>query len=167
VKRSSGLLLFRIRGGALEVLLVHPGGPYWAKKDLGAWSIPKGEPGPGEEPLDAAIREFEEETGFRPGERLLPLAPVRQPGGKEVLAWAAEGDVDAAALRSNTFSMEWPPRSGRKAEFPEVDRAGWFAVDVARRKILRGQLGLLDELERLVEPRLVHRPPATRPPRGA
>jgi predicted NUDIX family NTP pyrophosphohydrolase len=153
MKRSAGLLLYRIRAGALEALLVHPGGPLWAKKDLGAWSIPKGEYGSGEDPLEAARREFEEETGFRVTGPLLPLTRVRQPGGKEVLAWAVEGDADAAAVRSNTFSMEWPPRSGRKVEFPEVDRAAWFDVDEARRKILKGQLPLLDELERLLPSR--------------
>lgn len=153
MKRSAGLLMYRIRAGAAEILLVHPGGPFWARKDLGAWSIPKGEFGPGEDPLAAARREFEEETGIQPGEPFLPLAAVRQPGGKEVLAWAVEGDADPAAIRSNTFSMEWPPRSGRKAEFPEVDRAGWFALGVARRKILKGQLPLLEQLERLLAPR--------------
>jgi predicted NUDIX family NTP pyrophosphohydrolase len=150
MKRSAGLLMYRIRGGAVEVLLVHPGGPFWAKKDLGAWSIPKGEYAPGEDPLDAARREFEEETGIRPGGPLLPLAAARQPGGKEVLAWAVAGDADPAAIRSNTFSMEWPPRSGRTADFPEVDRAGWFALDGARKKILKGQLALLEQLERLL-----------------
>jgi predicted NUDIX family NTP pyrophosphohydrolase len=152
MKRSAGLLMYRIRGGAAEVLLVHPGGPFWAKKDLGAWSIPKGEYGPGEDPLDAARREFEEETGIRPGGPLLPLAAAgRQPGGKEVLAWAVEGDADPAAIRSSTFWLEWPPRSGKQLEFPEVDRAGWFAIDVARRKIVRGQVALLEQLERLLE----------------
>jgi len=148
MKRSAGLLLYRIRGGAVEVFLVHPGGPFWAKKDLGAWSIPKGEYGPGEDPLEAARRELEEETGLRPGGPPLPLGSARQPGGKEVLAWAVEGDADPAAIRSNTFSMEWPPRSGKQAEFPEVDRAGWFAMDVARKKILKGQVALLEQLER-------------------
>ncbi len=150
LKRSAGILMYRIRGGAVEVLLVHPGGPFWAKKDLGAWSIPKGEYESGEDPLDAARRELEEETGLRPGGPLLPLAPVRQPSGKEVLAWAVEGDADPATIRSHTFVTEWPPRSGRKAEFPEVDRAGWFAVDVARQKILKGQIALLDQLEQIL-----------------
>jgi predicted NUDIX family NTP pyrophosphohydrolase len=142
--------MYRTRNGALEVLLVHPGGPFWAKKDEGAWSIPKGEPGPNEDPLRAALRELEEETGFRAAGEMSALAPARQAGGKEVVAWAVEGDADPAALRSNTFSMEWPPGSGREAEFPEVDRAGWFPIEVARRKLLKGQLPLLDELARLV-----------------
>ena len=153
MRRSAGLLMYRMHGGALEVFLVHPGGPFWAKRDLGAWSIPKGEYASEEDPLAAARREFEEETGIRPGGPLLPLAAARQPGGKEVLAWAVEGDADPAAIRSNAFSMEWPPRSGRKAEFPEVDRAGWFTMDVARDKILKGQGAFLERLERLLEPR--------------
>jgi len=152
-KRSAGVLLYRIRAGSPEVLLVHPGGPLWARKDLGAWSIPKGEYGAGEEPLEAARRELEEETGIRANGPFLPLGEVRQAGGKEVLAWAVEGEADAAAIRSNTFTMEWPPRSGRRAEFPEVDRAGWFPLDVARRKILKGQLPFLEEIEGLLRPR--------------
>jgi predicted NUDIX family NTP pyrophosphohydrolase len=149
-KRSAGLLLYRIRKGAMEVFLAHPGGPYWANKDLGVWSIPKGEIDEGEDPLEAARREFEEETGFCPEGVFRELTPVRQRSGKIVHAWAVEGDCDPAAIRSNTFSMEWPPRSGRQQEFPEVDRAGWFAVDCAKEKILEGQRGLLDELRRLV-----------------
>ena len=147
------MLPYRIREGSLEVLLVHPGGPLWARKDLGAWSIPKGEYDAGEDPVEAARRELEEETGIRAAAPLLALGKVRQAGGKEVLAWAVEGDADAAAIRSNTFSMEWPPRSGRSVEFPEVDRAGWFPMDVARRKILKGQLPFLDEIEGLLRPR--------------
>jgi predicted NUDIX family NTP pyrophosphohydrolase len=134
------------------VLLVHPGGPFWARKDLGAWTLPKGEPAPGEEPLEAARREFREETGFSPEGPFLPLPPVRQRGGKEVLAWAVAGDVDPLALRSNTFSLEWPPRSGRRAEFPEVDRAAWFGIEAARERILPGQAPLLDELLRVLGP---------------
>jgi len=153
MRRSAGLLMYRTRGGELEVFLVHPGGPIWAAKDLGAWSIPKGECGSGERPLDAARREFEEETSFSATGPYLPLDPVRQPGGKEVLAWAVEGDADAAAARSNAFSMEWPPRSGRTAQFPEVDRAAWFTLDVARAKISKGQVPLLDQLERLAASR--------------
>ena len=149
-KRSAGLLLYRVRKGALEVFLAHPGGPFWEKKDLGVWSIPKGEIDEGEDPLEAAQREFEEETGFSPAGMFRELTPVRQRSGKVVHAWAVEGDCDPAAVRSNTFSMEWPPRSGRQQEFPEVDRAGWFAVDCAKEKILEGQRGLLDELRRLV-----------------
>ena len=149
-KNSAGLLLYRIRGGTLEVFLAHPGGPFWAKKDLGVWSIPKGEIDEGEEPLGAARREFEEETGFRPEGIFRELTPVRQRSGKIVHAWAVEGDCDPTALRSNTFTLEWPPRSGRMQEIPEVDRGGWFAVDPAKEKILEGQRGLLDELRRLI-----------------
>ena len=145
-KRSAGLLLYRLKNGRLEVLLVHPGGPYWAKKDDGAWSIPKGEYTEGEEPLAAARREFEEETGICPEGEAIPLGTIRQPGGKLVTAFAMEGDLDAAAIRSNTFSMEWPPRSGRMQTFPEVDRAGWFGKEEAERKILRGQLPILRAL---------------------
>jgi predicted NUDIX family NTP pyrophosphohydrolase len=156
-KQSAGILLHRRRNGATEVLLVHPGGPLWAKRDDGAWSIPKGEFEPGESAEAVAVREFREEVGceLRGGE-LQPLAPLRQPGGKRVLAFAVAGDCDAENVRSNTFTMEWPPRSGRRREFPEVDRAGWFGVAEARRKILPAQAPLLDELARVVgekEPR--------------
>ncbi|MCU0582352.1 MAG: NUDIX domain-containing protein [Syntrophales bacterium] len=147
VKRSAGLLLYRLREGALEVFLVHPGGPFWAKKDIGAWSIPKGEIGEGEEPLEAARREFEEETGFRPEGVFRELLPVRQRSGKTVYAWAVEGDCDPAAIRSNTFPLEWPPRSGRVLDIPEVDRGGWFGIPQAREKILDGQRPLLAQLE--------------------
>jgi len=123
---SAGLLMYRHRGGILQVFLVHPGGPYWAKKDLGSWSIPKGEFTPDEDPLEAAKREFEEETGFSASGPFSPLTPIKQPSGKIVQAWAFEGDGDPSAIKSNTFSMEWPPRSGKYQEFPEVDRAGWF-----------------------------------------
>ena len=150
MKQSAGILLFRDRAGRLEVLLVHPGGPFWAKKDAGAWTIPKGAIEEGEEPLAAARREFEEETGTRPVGEALPLSPRRQPGGKLVLAWAVRGDLDATAVTSTSFTMEWPPRSGRQQEFPEVDRAGWFALDAARVKILKGQAPFLDDLQRLV-----------------
>ena len=152
-KRSAGLLVYRRVEGEPEVLLVHPGGPYWAKKDEGAWSLPKGEYEPDEDPLDVAIREFEEELGIEPPETKEPtfLGEVRQPGGKLVSAWAVEGEVDVSDVRSNTFTMEWPPRSGRTAEFPEVDRAGWFDLETARRKLLRGQLGLLDRFAELLE----------------
>jgi predicted NUDIX family NTP pyrophosphohydrolase len=145
-RKSAGLLLHRLRGGALEVLLVHPGGPYWARKDAGAWTIPKGEFEDGEEPLAAARREFHEETGFDPQGEMTPLRPLRQPGGKVIHAWAVEGDADAAAMRSNMFSMEWPPKSGRLQEFPEVDRAAWMPLDEARAKIIAGQLPFLEEL---------------------
>lgn len=147
-KTSAGILLWR-RREELEVFLVHPGGPFWVKKDLGAWSIPKGEIGEGEEPLACAVRELTEETGFTVDGPFVALRPIRQAGGKTVHAWAAEGDCDPAALRSNVFSMEWPPRSGRLQDFPEVDRAAWFELGEARRKILAAQAPLLDELARL------------------
>ncbi len=148
---SAGILLYRTGGGATEVLLVHPGGPFWARRDAGVWSIPKGEYEDGEDPRACALREFEEETGsaLPPGE-LIDLGSVKQRGGKVVSAWAAEGDLDADAVRSNTFTMEWPPRSGRTAEFPEVDRAGWFDPDSARDKLNPAQTAFLDRLlERL------------------
>ena len=150
-KKSAGLLLFRQRPEGAEVLLVHPGGPFWARKDEGAWSIPKGEFGEEEDPLAAAMREFEEETGARPAGEFVPLEPLKQPGGKLIFAWALGSDFDPASLKSNTFSMEWPPRSGRRQEFTEVDRAAWFGVESARRKILKGQAGFLDQLIRYLE----------------
>jgi predicted NUDIX family NTP pyrophosphohydrolase len=145
-KKSAGLLAFRERAGGLEVLLVHPGGPFWAKKDEGAWSIPKGEIADNEEPLAAAQREFAEECGVAPEGDFIPLGSVKQAGGKQVFAWAFRFEFDPATLRSNTFSMEWPPKSGKQREFPEVDRAEWFTLDAARVKILKGQAPLLDEL---------------------
>jgi predicted NUDIX family NTP pyrophosphohydrolase len=151
VRRSAGILLYRLTGGAPEVLLVHPGGPFWARKDAGVWSIPKGEYDDAEDPRACALREFEEETGtaLPPGE-LIELGSVRQKSGKVVSAWAAEGDLDADSVRSNTFTMEWPPRSGRTAEFPEIDRAAWFGIDAAREKLVAAQAELLDRLlERL------------------
>jgi predicted NUDIX family NTP pyrophosphohydrolase len=149
-KRSAGILLYRRAGFGLELLLVHPGGPFWAKKDLGAWSIPKGEYSAGEDALEVARREFEEETGARPQGEYLPLGEVVQGGGKIVTAWALEGDFDPATLRSNTFEMEWPPKSGRKQSFPEVDRAQWFAPADARAKILRAQGELIARLEKAI-----------------
>jgi predicted NUDIX family NTP pyrophosphohydrolase len=147
---SAGILLFRRADQAPEVLLVHPGGPYWAKKDLGAWSIPKGLVEDGEEPIESALRELEEELGspfdFAP-ETLIELGSVRQKAGKVVHCWAAEGDFDPATLRCNTFSMEWPPRSGVEREFPEVDRAEWFGLDEARVKIIAAQGEFLDRLK--------------------
>jgi predicted NUDIX family NTP pyrophosphohydrolase len=146
-KRSAGILLHRNKNGAREVLLVHPGGPFWAKKDAGAWSIPKGEYEDGEDARACALREFGEELGAPPPEgELVDLGEVRQKGGKVVTAWALEGDADAASITSNTFTMEWPPRSGQTKEFPEIDRAGWFALDTARDKILPAQAPLLDRL---------------------
>jgi predicted NUDIX family NTP pyrophosphohydrolase len=134
----------------LEVFLVHPGGPFWVKKDFGAWSIPKGEFDPGDDPLAAARREFQEETGCVSEGPFLPLNPVRQGSGKIVHAWAFEGDCDAARIESNTFLIEWPPHSGNQQEFPEVDRAGWFGVETAKVKILKGQSPLISELQRIL-----------------
>lgn len=149
-KRSAGILLYRTTGPAPEVLLVHPGGPLWARRDAGAWSIPKGEYDDGEDPRDCAVREFEETGAALPAGELIELGSVSQKGGKMVSAWAAQGEIDAAAVRSNTFMMEWPPRSGRTAEFPEIDRAGWFDLDEARAKLVPAQAAFLDRLlERL------------------
>jgi predicted NUDIX family NTP pyrophosphohydrolase len=146
-KRSAGILLHRRRDGAHEVLLVHPGGPFWAKKDAGAWSIPKGEYEDGEDARACALREFAEELGSPPPDgELVDLGEVRQRGGKVVTAWALAGDADADAIHSNTFTMEWPPRSGTMREFPEVDRAAWFGLDEARERILPAQAPLLDRL---------------------
>jgi predicted NUDIX family NTP pyrophosphohydrolase len=148
-KTSAGILLYRYRGHTPQVFLVHPGGPLWARKDAGAWSIPKGEYDPGEDPLAAALREWEEETGIpleNARQSFIALEPVKQKGGKTVHAWATDGDFDPATVRSNTFEMEWPPRSGKKASFPEVDKAGWFEIPEARQKILEGQQPLIDAL---------------------
>jgi predicted NUDIX family NTP pyrophosphohydrolase len=152
-KKSAGLMMFRQRNGVIEVLLVHPGGPLWAKKDVGVWSIPKGEVDQGEDELAAAKREFEEETGLHPQAELLPLGTIKQKSGKLVRAWAYEGDCDRASLRSNVFQMEWPPHSGKKQQFPEVDRAEFFGLEEAKRKINPAQAPLLDELERIVTSR--------------
>ncbi len=142
-KHSAGLLLYRRTDAGVEVLLVHPGGPFWARRDEGAWSIPKGEVGAGEDAFAAALREFAEEVGAPPAGDPIALAPVRQAGGKLVQAWALAGDLDPAAIRSNTFTLEWPPRSGLQREFPEVDRAAWFSLDEASRRVNRGQRPLL------------------------
>ena len=147
---SAGLLMYRRAGGKLQVLLAHPGGPFFRHKDEGAWSIPKGEVGPGEYPLAAAVREFGEEIGVAPTGPFLALIPVKQKRGKLVHAWAFEGDCDRSSISCNTFTIEWPPRSGRHEEFPEVDRAGFFGPDEARRKVNAGQVPLIDELERIV-----------------
>jgi predicted NUDIX family NTP pyrophosphohydrolase len=149
---SAGLLMYRRAGDGVQVLLVHPGGPFFRNKDEGCWSIPKGEVGPGEEPLDAAVREFEEEIGTAPTGPYLPLAlgSVKQKGGKAVHAWAFEGDCDPTAITCNSFTIEWPPRSGRRVEFPEVDRAAFFGFAEARRKVNAAQVPLIDELERIV-----------------
>jgi predicted NUDIX family NTP pyrophosphohydrolase len=152
MKRSAGLLVYRSVGGTVEVLLVHPGGPFWAKRDDGAWSLPKGEHGPDEDPLEVAVREFQEELGSAPpaGRSPVLLGELRQPSGKRVTAWALEGDLDVGTVRSNTFTIEWPPGSGGTREFPEVDRAGWFDLEAARRKLVRGQVGFIDRLSKLV-----------------
>jgi predicted NUDIX family NTP pyrophosphohydrolase len=152
-KRSAGILLFRRRAGEPQVLLAHPGGPLWARRDLGAWSIPKGEVDEGEDALACALREFEEELGTpAPAGPHIDLGTIRQKGGKLVQGWAVEGDLDPDTARSGTFTMEWPPRSGRMREFPEVDRAAWFRVEEARERLLPAQVELVDRLvERLAQ----------------
>jgi predicted NUDIX family NTP pyrophosphohydrolase len=149
-KNSAGLLMYRRQDSELEVLLVHLGGPFWAKKDAGAWFIPKGEVNPGEDELAAARREFEEETGVAPGVKLLPLGRVQHKSGKKVAAWAFEGDCDPAALRSNTFAIEWPPRSGKTREFPEIDRAAFFTLEAAREKMHAAEYAFVQRLVDLV-----------------
>jgi predicted NUDIX family NTP pyrophosphohydrolase len=149
-KNTAGILMYRYRGPMIEVFLVHPGGPFWTKKDAGSWSVPKGQIDENEDPLDAARREFEEETGFAVDGDFTRLEPVKQAGGKVVHTWAIEGDCNAEAIKSNMFSMEWPPRSGKRQEFPEVDRAGWFSVETAKGKILKAQIGLLEDLQRKI-----------------
>src|SRR6201987_6565522 len=156
-KQSAGLLLYRNADGRVEVFLVHPGGPFWVKTDDGAWSIPKGEFADGEEPLEAAKREFKERTSFSAEGKIKgkfePLNPVKQPGGKTVYAWAVEGDGDAGAIRSNSFSMEWPKGSAKTRSFPEIDKADWFDLETAKVKILKGQLGLLEQLAKSLSQR--------------
>jgi predicted NUDIX family NTP pyrophosphohydrolase len=149
-KVSAGLLPYRRRDDSVQVFLVHPGGPFWARKDLGAWSIPKGEYGAHDDPLAAAKREFEEETGFSASGDFTALTPVKQPGGKIIYVWAFEGDYDPSRIKSNTFRVEWPPRSGKQQEFPEVDRAAWFSLNEAKRRISKGQVGFLNELCRML-----------------
>jgi len=149
-KQSAGILLYRMCVGIPEVFLVHPGGPFWARKDAGAWSIPKGEFEGGDDPLEAARREFLEETGSAIDGTFAALAPLKQRSGKIVHAWAVRGDIDASCIKSNSFSMEWPPHSGNQQEFPEVDRGAWFTITAAREKLLAGQRGFLDELEVLI-----------------
>ena len=150
-KESAGIVLYRYHDSTLEIFLVHPGGPFWKNKDSGAWSIPKGEFDKREDPLRAARREFHEETGCSVDGSFIALTPVRQAGGKIVHAWAVEGDCEAESIRSNSFTIEWPPRSGQRKDFSEVDRAGWFSLELAREKILKGQLMLLDELEQILK----------------
>ena len=151
-RTSAGILLFRRRDGALQVLLVHPGGPAWRNRDEGAWSLPKGEFVEGEDPLTVARRELQEETGCTADGEFIPLGAVKQKGGKVVHAWALDGDFDTTTLKSNTFAMEWPPRSGTRQEFPEVDRAGWFGVEDARAKLLEAQRPFLDRLLERAQP---------------
>ncbi|UCF86549.1 MAG: NUDIX domain-containing protein [Nitrospiraceae bacterium] len=149
-KISAGIVMFRFQNRAPQVFLVHPGGPFWANKDLGAWSIPKGLPDQEENLLAAAQREFREETGFTVSGNFLQLTPVKQKSGKVIHAWAVEGDCNPGEVKSNTFSLEWPPRSGKQQEFPEVDRAAWFDIKEARERIIPGQLGLLEELQQIL-----------------
>ena len=148
--KSAGILVYKRAADGIRVFLVHPGGPFWAKKDQGAWSIPKGEFEEGEDGLTTARREFHEEVGQKIDGDFVALTPIRQPGGKMVYAWAVEGDVDADNVKSNDFEMEWPPKSGRKQRFPEVDRGAWFALDEARSRIMTGQRPILEELATLV-----------------
>jgi predicted NUDIX family NTP pyrophosphohydrolase len=152
-KKSAGLLMYRIRNGTLEVLLVHLGGPFWAKKDARAWFVPKGEVEPDEDELGAAKREFKEETGFDPSDELQPLGSIKQKSGKAVTAWAFEGDCDPAALKSNAFTIEWPPRSGKEREFPEIDGAAFFTVDAAREKIHPAEFEFVTRLNSLLSGR--------------
>lgn len=154
-KKSAGLLMYRRKNGVLQVFLVHPGGPFWEKKDLGAWSIPKGEYTPEEDPLSAAQREFHEETGLKAHGPFTPLTPLKQPSGKIIQAWAFEGDCDPKSIKSNTFSMEWSPRSGNVQEFPEIDRGEWFDLEEATQKIQPGQVGFLLELQQLLSNKLL------------
>lgn len=154
-KQSAGLLVYRIQNGTVEVLLVHPGGPFWAKKDAGAWSIPKGEFMEGVEPLLAAKREFKEETGYQaPAGEMGGIGSVKLSSGKTIFAWTVAGDIDAKAIKSNMFELEWPPRSGNKQEFPEVDRAGWFTLPTAAEKLHKGQVPFLERLVEQLKPTL-------------
>ena len=148
-KKSAGILLYRLKDSELEVLLVHPGGPFWSKKDIGAWSIPKGEFTEGEEPLEAAKREFKEETGVEISGEFLPLSPVKLKSGKVVYAFAIENEFDICKLKSNTFKIEWPPKSGKEKEFPEIDKAEWMNIATAIQKINASQIPLIEELVRL------------------
>lgn len=157
-KISAGILLYRVRNETTEIFLVHPGGPYWVRKDDGAWSIPKGEVAEGADLLATAQAEFQEETGSQVSGEAVPLQPLKQAGGKLVHAWLVEGDIDASGISSNTFTLEWPPRSGQIQTFPEVDRGAWFDLETARRKLLQGQRGFIDQLQGRLRP-----PPARTP----
>jgi predicted NUDIX family NTP pyrophosphohydrolase len=150
MKKSAGILMYRIKDKEIEVFLVHPGGPYWKNKEEGTWSIPKGEYNEDEDPLAAAKREFEEEVGKPVNGNFIALEPVKQNAMKLVTAWAVEGDIDADNIKSNTFPMEWPPKSGKMIETPEVDKAGWFTLEEAKKKLLPGQVGLINQLEKLL-----------------
>lgn len=145
-KMSAGILVYRFRAGVLEVLLVHPDGPIWSKKDSGSWSIPKGKYTDKEDPFIVAKREFQEEIGFQANGDFVPLKPLKQPSGKIVSAWVLEGDCDTSKVQSNTFKMEWPPRSGKQQEFSEIDRAEWFTIEMVKKKLLKGQVGFIEEL---------------------
>ncbi len=149
-KKSAGILAYREGVSGLEVFLMHPGGPFWKNKDLGAWSIPKGEITDNEDEKEAAKREFEEETGMKVDADLVPLKPIRQKNGKTVMAWAVRQDIDPSKIVSNLFEIEWPPKSGKHQQFPEMDRAEWFSVSDAREKIIAGQAALIDELEEIL-----------------
>jgi len=151
MKQSYGILLYRWKVGEPQFFLVHPGGPFFINKNEGSWTIPKGEPNPDEEPLDTAVREFEEETGYRPSGHFIPLQPIIQKGGKQVNCWAAEGDLEPGKIRSNTFELEWPPKSGKKQAFPEIDYAGWYHFEKAKKLINERQQGLLVQFNNLVK----------------
>ena len=151
MKKSAGIILYRIKNSGFEVFLVHPGGPFWARKDMNSWSVPKGEFTDEEDPLVAAKREFEEETGTSVKGDFLELKPVIQKGGKQVICYACIGDIDPEAIKSNTFEMEWPPRSGKRQSFPEIDRGQWFDSAEAKIRILESQSAFIDELEKLIE----------------
>ena len=150
-RKSAGILLYRFQKDGVEVFLVHPGGPFWVNKDNGSWSIPKGEYNDDEDALEAAQREFQEETGLSIQGNFIELGEVRQPSGKRVMVWALENDQEVEDIRSNTFQLEWPPKSGKMQEFPEVDRGGWFSIPEARQKILKGQIPFLDKLEEKIK----------------
>lgn len=151
-KKSAGILLYRMKANGPEVFIVHPGGPFWAKKDKGSWSIPKGEFTDAENPLEAAKREFQEETGNTLSGNFIELKPIKQKSGKMVFCWALEGDIDPATIKSNTFELEWPPKSGKKKEFPEIDKGEWFTTSAARLKINEQQVDLIDQLAAIVQP---------------
>ena len=149
-KKSAGILLFRKSNKDLEVFLVHPGGPFWINKDVGSWSIPKGEFEDGESPLEAAKREFEEETGINISGEFIELSPIKQKSGKTVYAWAVEGNIDPSEIKSNEFEIEWPPKSGKMKTFPEIDKAGWFYLHEAKKKIIEAQSTFMDELKNIL-----------------